>query len=97
MRRRRALRSEVFTGLDEAAPEELFPQAVDDDARDQRVVGIDEPAREAQAVGRLVLAHRLQRPRRAGIHALALRREAAAHAQLERRTLEPWLLAHDQR
>ena len=53
MARRRALRSEVLAGLDEAASEQLLPQAVDDDARDQRVVRINEPAREAQAVGRL--------------------------------------------
>ena len=97
MRRRRALRSEVLAGLDQAASEQLLPQAVDDDARHERVVRIDEPSRKTQAVGWQVVAHRVQRPRRARIHALALGREAAAHAQLERGALEPRLLAHDQR
>ena len=55
MRRRRSLRAEVLAGLDEAAAEELLPGAVDRDARGQRVLLVDEPAREAEPVRHLIV------------------------------------------
>ena len=44
-----ALRAEIFAGEDDAAPEDLLPDAVDRDARGQRIVGRDQPARQAEA------------------------------------------------
>ena len=45
-----ALVAEVLGGLDDAGAEELLPQAVDGDAREQRVRRRDEPVCEAEAV-----------------------------------------------
>ena len=50
MGRWRALRAEVLARLDDPAAEDLFPQAVDHDARDERVALVHEPARQAQAI-----------------------------------------------
>ena len=67
------------------------------DARDQRVVAIDQPAGQAEAVGRQRVLHRRQRQRRARVHPLAARREGAALAQLVGRPLEAGAILHHQR
>ena len=54
MRRRRALRAEVLARLDEAAAEDLLPEPIDGDARDERVVLVDQPAREPEPVDGLI-------------------------------------------
>ena len=61
MRRRRALRSEVFAGLDESASEKLLPEPIDRDAGDERVVLLDQPARQPEPVDGLIVAQRMQR------------------------------------
>ena len=61
MRRRRALRAEVLARLDEPASEDLLPEPIDGDARDERVALVDQPAREAEPVDGLIVAHRMQR------------------------------------
>ena len=66
-------------------------------ARDQRVVAIDQPARQAEPVGRQRVLHRRQRQRRPRVHALAARGEGAALAQLVRRPLEAGPILHHQR
>ena len=48
MRRRRALRAEIFLGLDEAAAEVAHPDAVHRHARRERVFGTDEPAGQVE-------------------------------------------------
>ena len=60
MRRQRALRAEVLARLDDAAAEQLLPEAVDGDAGDERVVLVDQPSREAEPVDRQVVAHRVE-------------------------------------
>ena len=50
-----ALRAEVFAGLDDADAEEHLPQAVDGDARGQRVVGLDQPLGQSEAVHRVAV------------------------------------------
>ena len=97
MRRRRALGAEVLARLDQPAAEDLLPEPVDGDARDERIVrSTSQRARPSRLIAQIV-AHGRQRPRRAGVDALALRREAAAHAQLVRGPLEGRALPHDQR
>ena len=54
MARRRSLGAKIFLGLDQPDAEVAHPDAVDGDARRQRVVGRDEPAREVEAVARAV-------------------------------------------
>ena len=67
-----------------------------DDARDERVVAVDEPACQAEPVDRQIVAHRVQRLWRAGVDARALRGKAAAFAQLVGRPLERHPLTHDE-
>ena len=58
---RGALRAEVLARLDQTAAEELLPEPVDRHAGDQRVGRIDQPAGQPEAVGRQLVAHRMQR------------------------------------
>ena len=97
MRGRAPLRAEVFARLDEAAAEQLLPGAVDRDARRQRVLLVDEPARQAKAVRHLVVAERRQEVGHAGIHLLTLVEEAPAAAHVRRRPLVGDPLAHHER
>ena len=46
----RALDAEVFFGFDEADSEELGPNAVDGDARGERVVASDEPVSQCETI-----------------------------------------------
>ena len=50
MRRGIALRAEVVFGLDNAPAEILLPDAIDDDARGERIVRGNNPAGEVEAV-----------------------------------------------
>ena len=52
MRRRLALRAEVFAGLDEAAAEELLPEAIDVTRAVSGLSRLDQPAREPEPVRR---------------------------------------------
>ena len=97
VRRRRAHRAEVLARLDEAAPVQRLPEAVDHHARGQRVVAADQPARQAEAIRRQVVGHGRQRRRRVGVHALARRGERAAFAQRRRRPFVARLVLHHQR
>src|SRR5262245_29842141 len=97
MRRRRPLGAKVLAGFDDAATEDLLPETIDVDPRDERVVHVDEPARESEAVRRLIVAQRMQRAWRAGVDASAFCGEAAAFAQLVGGPIEQALLARDQR
>ncbi len=97
VRGRLALRPEVLAGLDQAASEELLPQAVDVHPRHQRVVAIDEPAGQAEAIGRQRVLHRRQRQGRPRVHALAARGERTALAQLVGGPLEAGPILHHQR
>ena len=58
---------------------------------------VDQPARQAQPVRHLIVAHRLQRRRRAGVDPLALVHEAAAPTDERRRPLVAGALAHHER
>ena len=51
MRRLLALDAEVLDGFHEAGTEEGLPVTVHGDARGERVLGRDEPAREVEAGG----------------------------------------------
>ena len=54
MRGQPALAAEILLRRDEAAAEVHAPDAVHDDARGERVRAVRQPAREAEAVARLV-------------------------------------------
>lgn len=72
MRRRFAEEAEVIDGGDEAAAEEVLPDVVDCDAGRERVGGIDEPAREIEAVGPgAARGQRRENGGRAGLHFVA--------------------------
>ena len=81
MRGRRALRAEVFAGLDDAAPEQLLPNSIRRHPRRQRVVLIHEPARQPQPIERLVFGPCVQDRRRRGVDLLASIQITAAHTQ----------------
>ena len=69
MRRALAERAEVFRRRDESATEEIFPELIHRDARGERVRGIDEPAREVEAIGaRTARFQRRQHGEGAGLH-----------------------------
>ena len=53
MRRPFALRAEIGGGFHEARAEELLPETVHRDARGERMVGADQPAREIEPIGRV--------------------------------------------
>ena len=97
MRRQGALGAEVLARLDQAAAEDLLPQAIDGDARDERILLVHEPPRQAEAIRRQLVPHRVQDTGRPGIDARTARRERAALAQLVRRPLERRPLLHHQR
>ena len=71
-------------GLDEADAEELLPEAVDGDAGRQRVVGVDQPARQRQPVELRARWRRVQRRRHARADRLALVEEVAADVDVRR-------------
>ena len=54
MRRRRALRAEIVLRIDDALSEIALPDAVDGDARGERIVAADQPMRQVEA-GRAAL------------------------------------------
>ncbi len=61
-----ALAAELLAGADDAGAEQSLPEAVDGDARGQRVLGAHQPLRQGQAVARGVLGQRREhggRPR----------------------------------
>ena len=87
MRRQRALAAEVLRRGDDAAAEMHAPDAVDDDARGQRIAAARQPAREAQPIARLIAGKRRQARRRVArdhlagrIVGAALRADASAAA-----------------
>src|SRR5215468_5766445 len=54
-------RAEVFRRRYQSSAEILLPDAIDDDARGQRVVSVDDPFRQAEPVRRRVFRERVQR------------------------------------
>ena len=89
-----ALRAEVFAGLDEAAAEELLPEAVDGDARGERVL----PARPASGPAPAGWAAALAAAAAAaagvaGVDLVALAQEGSADPQIGGRPLECGALA----
>ena len=95
MARRLALDAEVLAGLDDSPAEDLSPEPVHDHAAHQRVARIDEPACQAQAIGRLIRGQRVQNPGHAGRNLLALDVVAAANQDVRRSGL--WKLLHHHR
>ena len=65
------LRAEVLSRLDQADAEKPLPDAVDHDARRERIVPVDQPFCEAQSVSHGVLSHRGQVRRHGRGHLLA--------------------------
>src|SRR4030095_1035525 len=76
---------------------DLPPEPIPRNTRDERVVRVNQPARESEAVYRLILPKRVQRARRTGGYAFGRRSKASAHPKLERRRLERRALLHHQR
>ena len=97
MRRHRALGAEVLARLDQTPAEDLLPESVDGDPRDERIVLVDEPAGEAQPVHRQLIAHRMEGRWRARVDPSGPGREAASFAKLVGRLFERWPLLHDER
>src|SRR5690606_16612948 len=60
MARQRAADAEVARRLDDPATEEGLPDAVRDDAREERISLIDDPAREAETVSRRAVGKRME-------------------------------------
>ena len=81
MRRMIRLRTKILRRLHEADAHEFFPLAVHPHARRERVRGIDEPAREAEAVRRRTRGHWRQHRWQARLHGVALLVVFAAHEQ----------------
>ena len=82
MRGHGSLGAEILAGLDEASSEDLLPEPVHRDPCDERVVLVDQPAREAEAVHRQILAHRMEGRGGARVHAPGSGGEAPALPQL---------------
>ena len=95
MRRRLALRSEIFRRLHQAGPENLLPEAIDRDARGQRIGGIDNPLSEAEPVARQRCGHGRQHGgyRRRDLLARLIVLAAEQHIRHRRAA---GLLVHDQ-
>ena len=66
MRRGFALRAELLGRFDDADAEQLLPQAIDGHARGERIVGVDEPIGQAEAIELRAAASRMQRRGHAG-------------------------------
>ena len=78
MRRRNALRAEVVLRLHNAAPKKMLPNAVDGDARQQRVAAVGYPAGKVEPT--LVrLGQAVQHGRRPRLHFLSRAGEIALH------------------
>src|SRR5438132_827459 len=71
MRRRFALRAQVFTGADDPGTEISLPDPVDNRSSRRRRLTVDHPAGERQAVYRLVGRQRVKERGRGGSHRLA--------------------------
>ena len=71
MRRRLTLDAEVVGRLDDSGAEELLPESVHDDAREQRIGAIDHPSREPEPISRQRRRHRRQERWRGGVDKLA--------------------------
>src|SRR5262245_2867462 len=54
MRRRSALRSEIIGSANDALAEVILPDAVNEDTRSQRMIGLGEPSRQRQASASVV-------------------------------------------
>src|SRR5207248_727511 len=52
MARRFALESKIVARLDESRAEQLLPEAINDDARSERVIWLGKPSRQTQAISR---------------------------------------------
>ena len=59
--RPRRLAAEILGALHQPEAEERLPESVDSHPREQRVIGIDKPPREAEAISRLIGRKRRQR------------------------------------
>jgi hypothetical protein len=70
--RRLPLHAEIFLRLDDAVAEVHLPEAIHGDARGQRMVRIDEPSREREAVERRILRQRRQHRRHTRLHLFGL-------------------------
>ena len=71
MRRQLARDAEVAAGAHDARAEHLLPEAVDGDARRQRMLRPQQPLGEAEPVARQVRRHRRQGVRRRRLHLVA--------------------------
>src|SRR5690349_4730658 len=68
MRRSFAVSAEVLGRRDEPDPKVLLPETIDDDARRERMVFMQEPSRERQAIGRRGRRQRRQHAGCVGLH-----------------------------
>ena len=93
---RRALRSEIFAGLHNAAAEQLLPVAIHRDARGERVVVGYQPVGQAQAIGHLIVGQRIEDEGNSRAHLVAEAQEGAANMHVGAGPLEGILFAHDQ-
>src|SRR5262245_7932466 len=68
MRRQFALRTEILAGFDQPFAEQHLPEAIDGDARCQRMFPADQPLRKTEAVVWIAFRHRRQRRRDAALY-----------------------------
>ena len=79
MRWRVALHAKVLGGFHNSPAEVVHPDSIHGHARDQRILRINEPARQSEPVRGLIFRERMQNCRYARAHFLPLVQEAAAN------------------
>jgi len=79
---RRALSSEVLLSLDDPDAENLAPEAVDGDARRERVLLVDNPLRQPQSIGRRADGHRIERRKHCRQYGGALVKKIPLHQHM---------------
>src|SRR5690606_18055794 len=97
MARQRAADAEVARRLDDPATEEGLPDAVRDDAREERISLIDDPTREAETVSRRAVGKRMEELGHAGLDRLTRLEELAAMAEPRRPRIEGSLIENERR
>src|SRR5262245_23065616 len=97
MSRTLALRTEVFAGLDQAAPEVLLPNPVDGNTGRQRIILTYQPLSETQPVRRRIGRQTTQRGGHIAVDLFVLVCESSADANKIGGSRDTGLVAHDQR
>ena len=92
-----ALRPEILARFDYAAPEILFPNAVDCNPCCERIVLAHKPLSEPQAVRRRFGRKTAEHSRHSAVYFVALTCESSAYADEVGGTFDAWLFTHDQR